>query len=88
MKKLPFYFYLVIWITSAALANFFLKADLLLLRTLFATIFFLLPTKQTLDLKVQSTSQHSSQNYVVSMYFRVLTTYLGILLPIHLKIPL
>ena len=44
MKKLPFYFYLVIWITSAALANFFLKADLLLLRTLFATIFFLLPT--------------------------------------------
>ena len=28
-------------------------------------IFFLLPTKQTLDLKVQSTSQHSSQNYVV-----------------------
>jgi len=44
VKKLPFYFYLVIWITSAALANFFLKADLLLLRTLFATIFFLLPT--------------------------------------------
>ena len=43
MKKLPFYFYLVIWIISAALANFFYKADLLLLRNLFASIFFILP---------------------------------------------